>query len=305
MLYGQIVPFEQAETVILLDMNNTAYRMAGQRNMAALKTRDGRLSGHVYGIHSTIRSLWSKFGGESTSIVFGWDSPTSKEARLAVMPEYKANRVERRDVFLDMFGEPTAKVFDDIREYTETLPGHTLKSPSVEFDDLAATIIRKNPQKKFVLVSKDKDLWQLIPCGNVVIVGSGGHTVNDADLADSFGLTSFNQVFLFKVLFGDKSDNIPSILPYVKKKEIIWEVIAPLGCTENTSDIVEHLAKSTSKRVQDITKESDFIGKLERNIAMVKFIEIDLDGWLSPFRPGDKGAHDQLLAHYEIKSTRR
>lgn len=305
MLHGQIVPFEQAETVILLDMNNTAYRMAGQRNMAELKTHDGRLSGHVYGIYSTMRSLWSKFGGDSTAIVFGWDSPTAKEAKLNVMPEYKANRAERRDVFLDMYGEPTSKVFDDIREYTESLPGHLLEAPGVEFDDLAAAIIRQNLSKNFVLISKDKDLWQLLPCGNVVIVGSGGHMVDDADLADSFGLTNFNQVFLFKVLFGDKSDNIPSILPYVKKKEIIQEVIAPLGCTEDVAAVIEHLAKSTSKRAQDLVKEGDFITKLERNMKMVKFVEIDSGGWLSPFRPGNKEEHDRLLAHYEIKQIRK
>jgi 5'-3' exonuclease len=290
--------------VILFDTANTIYRMALQRDMATLRTSDGRPSGYIYGIDTAVKRLWANHRGPTTSIVFGWDSPTAKEVRRKVMPEYKAQRDDRKDLFMEYFGLPKPRVFADVREFVETLPGHILESPDAEFDDLAAAMVRENPKKQFILVSNDKDLWQLLCYDNIMICGSQWNPVGDAELDKAFGLNNFNQVFLYKALFGDPSDNIPSVLPRVVKKGIIEEVIKPLAGVDHVpTSVMEKLLECSSKRAVEITKEYGFEEKLERNMAVVGFIDGKLtEGALSAFRPSNISAYYQMLDRYEIRS---
>ena len=270
----EVVPFEDAQTVLLFDTHNTIYRTIQKSYIDN--------GGYFRGFDDMVSRAWKTYQGRSTSIVFGWDGVHARATRRAYLPEYQAPRDVREDLFMKYYGVPKAKVFSDIRAYTKTLPHHDIESDDIEFDDLAAALVRQNPNKHFILISTDKDMWQLLVNDNVSIVSSGA-VVGRAELDKAFGLTDFRQVFIFKALFGDPSDNIPSLLPRVVKKNIIEDVIKPLTDYE-TSNIMLRLLDCSSKRAVELTKERGFGSRLERNMAVVGFVPTDYQRWLSSFQ---------------------
>ena len=302
MLHRSVVPFEDAKTVIVFDTHNTIYRMAGQKELSRLRTRDGRPSGFVYGFDKSVKMTLSDFSGPSTALVFGWDSAGSKDVRRTFYPEYKMNRADRPDIFLEMFGMGKAEVFGRIEEYIEQIPHNDLRAEKSEFDDLIAAMVRAYPKKQFTIISTDKDLWQLLTFNNVNIVGSFGKAVGVEQLDKAFGLTEFNQVYLYKVLFGDPSDNICSMLPRVIKKGIVEDVIKPLSVGERPSPetITSVLAKCSTKRAVEIANSTGFVDALTKNMMVVDFISVDVPDNLSGFLPGSVRGYNDLLDEYEI-----
>ena len=300
-IHDEVVPFSEAKTVLLFDSANTIYRTI-QKDIVGLRTSDGRPSGYIYGFDMNVKRIWSSFRGPATSLVFGWDAAEAKQVRRKMLPEYKLHRDDRPDLFMERFGLPKKQVFEDIKEYTETLPHHRLESPNAEFDDLAAAIIRENPKKHFILISNDKDLWQLLTLDNVMIVGSMGVVIGQAELEKAFGLTDFNQVFLHKALFGDPSDNIPTVLPRVIKKGIVEEVIKPLaGIDHEPTSVIEKLLGASSKKAQELCREYGFEDKLETNMKVVGFVAADVKASMAPLARPSASAYSRLMDRYEIR----
>jgi len=298
-----VVPFEKASTVILFDGHNTMFRMAGSQYLSNMRTAKGLPTGHIFGFYRTVLSIWERFADVgSTSLVFGFDGPEGKEARRQVMSEYKTRDASLTSLFLGMDRDA---LFDDISKLITCIPHNSFISTSVEFDDVAAHMIRSNPNKNFYLVSNDRDLWALLGnCKNLTII-TDNVPVTLTHLQQSLGLSDFSHITLYKVLFGDSSDTVPSCLPKVTKAPVIASVIAKFGLGENLNlqDVVEALQQEGQKPLtRRLAACPDFLAKLKKNLGVIAFQRCNLKDCLSGFNKGDKQRLIEILTKYECDS---
>jgi len=103
--------------------------------------------------------------------------------------------------------------------------------PDEEADDLIATFVKQNPEFINIIVSDDKDFFQLLTNPRVVIYRPGGQDQRfvDAEAAEAHWAkynkgkhprVPVSQVRMFKSLCGDTSDNIPGVERLRKKVAI-------------------------------------------------------------------------------------
>jgi len=290
-----IVDFQKASLVLLFDTSNLLFRSAGNRELAYLTTTGGRPSGHVFNFYKMLLGYWNRYAefGE-TALVFGLDHVGGKETRQKIFPDYKANRVEREDLCLETLGIPQDQAFAEILECIDCLPHNKLEAVGFEFDDLASAIIKQYPQKHFVLISSDEDMWALLGSNkNLTVVNRSGIVTNE-QLEDKYGLSNFGHVLNYKCLFGDTSDNIPNLLPNIKRKPIIETVIKPTATNATgVLAMVNLLENGPSPKMQtllaDATEKVQFIKRLTTNFKVVSFLEIiNITAQIHTFTSGDK-----------------
>lgn len=136
-----------------------------------------------------------------------------REHRARIFREYKSNRSQDEE-FDGVFKQST-KMLDFIE-------GIQIKSPEGEADDaIAAFVQKKSTHDKIVIVSEDKDLWQLIQ-GDVVKVYAPrkDETVNARKCKEILGVTPKN-VACLKAFLGDSGDNVPRGVPRMKTSVLV------------------------------------------------------------------------------------
>lgn len=142
-----------------------------------------------------------------------WDEGKSRWRTLCY-PQYKAHRAEKRkedDIDIE-------EVFSQSKEAQRLLNYHNVRQicvVGVEADDLIAWFsehLYDNQGNDVVIISADRDLWQLIRSDGtkqVVVFDPGKKSwVNSQAVVEFFGVFP-NQVRDFKALSGDPADNIP------------------------------------------------------------------------------------------------
>jgi len=144
---------------LVVDCNNLGFAAAyttGGLSYQAVPT------GVVFGFLGQIYKLAEKF--KTNKFIFCWDSRRS--FRKMIYPAYKENR--RRDLTFEE--QRNLKIvyqqFDEL--YSVILPSMGFKNvfrrTGYEADDLIAYIVQRLPDK-YIVVSSDNDLWQLIDKG--------------------------------------------------------------------------------------------------------------------------------------------
>jgi len=167
-----------------------------------LKTKDGFPTGLLTGFVNFIASLQKKH--DSDYIVFAIDSkgPTF---RNELDENYKANRQPPPDDLLKQL--PIAI------EWINKMGYKTLGKEGYEADDMIATVVKFAKQKGIHVrvVSHDKDLYQLIDDGRVVLVDAIKNSIIDEDFClKKYGIHP-KQFIDYQALLGDSADNVPGV----------------------------------------------------------------------------------------------
>lgn len=120
-------------------------------------------TGVIFGFMKKLISFISHF--ESSKLIFVWDSKYS--IRREVYPEYKKLRKKRHDEASEeekRSKRNAHKQFSEIRDYV--LPSLGFKNifmqDGYEADDLMASIKMNNNRYRFIIITTDKDMYQLI-----------------------------------------------------------------------------------------------------------------------------------------------
>jgi 5'-3' exonuclease len=142
-------------------------------------------------------------GLHNYKVIFVEDRPP--RAKNEIYPLYKANRPPK-----DFDPRPLAK------EYLAG-KGQFLWSEDNEADDTIATLVRRIKCPS-VIVSSDKDLWQLLRPGVRIWSPSSGKFVDEAAILKAFGVTNPEHIPLVKALWGDAGDNVPNAIPRMQKQ---------------------------------------------------------------------------------------
>lgn len=185
---------------LIIDGQNMLYRAFF---VSALTDRKGRRVSGIFGVMKMVPVLLRKFNPDNVIVV--WDEGKSK-ARLALYPEYKKQRDEKRkpeDVEALQFQRVVCQ------EIFGALPVRQLKVQDVEADDIIGYLTEKLKGRKIV-VSNDQDFFQLVKDGTDLYLPNKTLKVTTENVDKVLGFPVKHYI-LWKSMVGDTSDNIKGI----------------------------------------------------------------------------------------------
>ncbi len=184
--------------------------------------------------------------------------------RREIYPEYKATREAPPEDF------PVQK--DRILSILEAAGIPILVKPGFEADDIMATLAeRYAPDMQVYLVSKDKDLEQLLT-GQIHLYDPGKDEVIDPErLLESKGWRP-EQALDVQTLCGDTVDNIPGVKGIGPKTAA--KLIARYGTARA---VIEHADELTPKQSENVKAFAPLYETTRRLLQLRSDVPIDLD----------------------------
>ncbi|MEA3419548.1 MAG: DNA polymerase I [Campylobacterota bacterium] len=233
-----------------------------------LRNSEGFPTGLLTGFINLIDSL--RRDHATDYLVFALDSK-GKTFRSDLYPEYKANR--------EAPPEDLIKQLPIAIDWIEEMGFANLSREGFEADDVITTVtkIAKEQGLSVRIVSHDKDLYQLIDDGKVVMVDTvKKREVDEEACIEKFGVQP--QDFTnFQAIVGDSSDNIPGVKGIGVKGAA--KLINEFQTLENIYDNIE---RAGTPRIQKLLLESKESAFLSRELVTLKndvFKDCDLESY--------------------------
>lgn len=273
---------------LIIDGNNMAYRAQHSKTLTMKNGED------VSAIHGTLQMLQSylkKSGNgwknkiltevqeqqkdrtlEFSELIVCWDGGKSKW-RKAIYPEYKGHRAKKREENTQEEKEKYLGMLKQMDQLHDILPNFGVKSLKVsgwEADDLIYATNLHYKDDVTVIVSTDRDMLQLVDDKTFI------WTPYKEQLITPDNFTQLNGVpkrfyLTYRILVGDKSDNIDGIYGIGDKKA--KDLIIKYGDIESIQNNGQALMKSVvTKR---ILENPDII---KRNEELMDMSKIPLSG---------------------------
>ncbi len=181
-------------------------------------------------LHGWVKSIWRLEDQERPRGTVVFFDLGGAQDRLALHPEYKANREE--------MPEPLSRQIPVLKELTRAMGLGGIEQEGVESDDLLAswaTALARNGDEALI-VSSDKDFAQVVggpirmmlppPTANPKL---GWRVLDEAGVLEKFGVPP-RQIADYLALVGDTSDNIPGLAGVGPKTASRW--LAEYGSLE-------------------------------------------------------------------------
>jgi DNA polymerase I len=212
-------------------------------------------------LHGWVKSLWKLADQEKPVGTLVFFDLGGAQDRLALHPEYKAQREE--------MPEALEKQLPYVKALTRAMGCVGIEQDGIESDDLlAAEAVSLARQGDDVLiVSSDKDFAQIVnpqikillppPTANPKL---GWQVRDEAGVREKFGVPP-SQIADFLALVGDTSDNIPGINGVGPKTAAKW-----LSEHGNLEGVIAHAAALQPERFR--TAVSAEAEKLRRNLKL-------------------------------------
>src|SRR5258708_1277106 len=171
---------------------------------------DGNATHALYGFARFLSDLLERVRPERIGVAFDLSVRSETSFRNSIYPAYKANR-EAAPADLE-------RQFALCREFCRHMGLAEFASAEYEADDIIGTLAARSRAAGLcnVLVTRDKDLSQLIRAGDVFWDYSGNARYHYHDIGPRFGATP-ELIADFLALTGDSVDNIPGV-PGVGRK---------------------------------------------------------------------------------------
>ena len=203
----------------------------------------GGLTGFLRSLAYAIREV------NPTRVIVVYDGAGGSQRRRKIHPDYKANRkpgkrITRWDAFKNATEEKDAmKIqFSRLIEYLDFLPINVISIDKIEADDTIAYIAHTLLDEDVTILSADQDFLQLVNERITVWSPTKKKFYTPRMVMDDYGVPAHN-FLMYKVLMGDKSDNIEGVKGLGPKK---LPKIVPDLLTQTTLDldfILEHAGK--------------------------------------------------------------
>ena len=203
----------------------------------------GGLTGFLRSLAYAIREV------NPTRVIIVYDGAGGSQRRRKIHPDYKSNRksgkrITRWDAFKNATEEKDAmKIqFSRLIEYLDFLPINVISIDRIEADDTIAYIAHNLLDEDVTIMSADQDFLQLVNERITVWSPTKKKFYTPRMVMDDYGVPAHN-FLMYKVLMGDKSDNIEGVKGLGPKK---LPKIVPDLLTQTTLDldfILEHAGK--------------------------------------------------------------
>ena len=235
-----------------------------------LKTSNGTPTGMITGFMNFISNLGRDY--KTDYILFSLDSK-GKSFRNEIYSEYKANRSEPPEELLTQL--PIA--LNLIKE----MGFHSIEKEGYESDDIIASIttIAKQQGIKVIIVTHDKDMYQLVDDDKVLIFDPRKKIlINEEEVIKKFGVkpTDFTN---FQAILGDSSDNVPGVKGIGLKGGA--KLINQYHTLENIYQNIDEIKGAVKKRMIE-GKEKAFLSRELVTLKTDLFDKIDLEDFKFP-----------------------
>jgi len=253
-------------SLYLIDGHNVLYRTFF--GVPRLTAPDGTPTNVVLGVARILLKILREERPDAVVAVFDSREPTP---RHAIYPEYKANRLKTP--------EDLAAQIPVVDEMIDALGVRRLSVAGAEADDIIGTLSRRAEERGMdvVIVSSDKDMYQLVSPRVKVRDGLKEHTVGEAQVEEVFGVPP-GKVADLLALAGDPSDNVPGV-PGIGEKTAS-ELIREFGSLDA---VLAHPERLKGARREKIEKGADAARLALRLVTIDRDIPIRED-W-SGFTP--------------------
>jgi DNA polymerase-1 len=194
---------------------------------------DGNATHALYGFARFLSDLLEQVRPERIGIAFDLSLGSETSFRNSIYPAYKANR-ESAPADLE-------RQFGLCREFCRHMGLAEYASAEYEADDIIGTLVSRARAAglRNVVVTRDKDLSQLIRDGDVFWDYSGNSRYHYHDIGARFGAAP-ELIADFLALTGDAVDNIPGV-PGVGKKTAA-ELFAIFGSLDELYANIDRVA---------------------------------------------------------------
>jgi len=231
---------------------------------------DGKHIGGLWHFMNTIRRFIDEQNFDK--VVVMWDGDNNSFARKLIYPQYKENRKDRDNEYkLSSFTEQKERV----KQYLEECYVRQICVDNNEGDDLISYYCQISHNEQKTIFSSDKDLTQLISDKVSIYSPSTKKMYHNGDKIRIYEYEiPHENIKTYKILSGDKSDNIDGIY-YLGEKTLIKLFPELLDETVNITDILTKAEQLLSKDKDNTVLKNLLSGRTKTGIYGNEFFEIN------------------------------
>lgn len=272
------------EIVYLVDGTSLCYRSFFA---LGLSNSQGVPTGSVYGVYQTLKKIISKYNPSYLGVCFDVSRKTFRQEKFK---EYKIQRPPMPD---DLGSQIPL-----VKKLISYLGIQIIEKKNFEADDVIATLCKQaaNRNKQVVIVSSDKDLYQLLQSDRVSIYSYHKDCfTNRSDFIKENGFKP-EEIVDYLALAGDASDNIPGArgIGKVGASKLIKEF-------KTIENIFANLDK-LSPKLQAILRENKETVFLSKELVILETPELKLScDDLKMGQVNTKGLYD-MFSEFEFKA---
>ena len=277
---------------------------------------------HIGGVTGALKSIgYAIRQTQPTRVVVVFDGQGGSKRRKKVFGGYKAqrdkNKLRVNRAYADLMNdederESMKRQFVWLNEMLHGLPLTTMIYDGVEADDIMAYITTNilKEDEQAVIMSTDKDFLQLVNDTTIVWSPTKKKMYNTTMVKEEFGIESKN-LLLYRVLDGDKSDNIPGVYgcgikTLVKRFPEITE--EKKLSVDDLLELAEEKVKETKGKIKiykDIIKSKR---QILLNEDLMQLDDVDISGQIKmktmdrfnePIQPLNKMSFMKILLKYK------
>ncbi len=232
---------------------------------------NGEHVGGIWHFINTLRRFIEEYNYDK--VVVFWDSVDGSDKRRLIYPQYKLNRKEL--VVSEDSVNSFRKQQDRIKGYLEEIFVRQVDILGNEADDLIAYYCQISKDERKTIYSGDKDILQLIDDQVCVYspVTKKFYYKGDKVKLDYFEFPHEN-VLTYKILSGDKSDNIDGIY-YLGEKTLVKLFPEILERKINISDILTKAEEMLKENKNNSALKNLLSGKTKTGVYGNEFFEIN------------------------------
>jgi 5'-3' exonuclease len=228
---------------------------------------------HVGGIWHFLNTLRRFIEDENfNKVVVFWDGETSTSQRRLIYPKYKLNR---KGVTEDFKEQSFNKQKQRVKEYLEEMFVRQVEFENSEADDLIAYYCKISKDEDKTIFSGDRDLTQLISEDVTIYSPNTKKYYKNGDKIKlhEIEIPHYN-VKTFKIISGDKSDNIDGIY-YLGEKTIVKLFPELLEKEVSFTDILTRGEELFKEQKDNTALKNLLTGKTKEGIFGDEFFEIN------------------------------
>jgi DNA polymerase-1 len=283
--------------VFLIDGPSLVYR-AFFALPESIATSRGVPTNAIFGFASMLVKIMTEYGVLPT--VVAWDAGSS--GRTELFADYKAKRRSRPDLLKQQWPamEPLVEAFGY----------RNVRVEGYEADDVIASLaeqaLRADPPVPVMIVTGDRDVFQLIDADGLIKVMATSRGITETKIydrqavVDRYGIAP-ELIPDFYGLKGDTSDNIPGV-PGIGDKTAS-ELIQRYGSLEDVLSNVDSV--SGPKRKQNLLDHAED-ARVSKLLATVqRGVEVDFDISAEAVREPDRSRIREVFREYELRDPLR
>jgi len=228
---------------------------------------------HVGGIWHFLNTLRRFIDEENfNKVVVFWDGELSTSQRRLIYPKYKLNR---KGTVEDFKEESFSKQKQRVKQYLEEMFVRQVEFENSEADDLIAYYCKISKDESKTIFSGDRDLTQLISEDVTLYSPNTKKYYKNGDKIKlhEIEIPHYN-VKTFKIISGDKSDNIDGIY-YLGEKTLIKLFPEILDKEISFSDILQKGEELLKEQKDNTALKNLLTGKTKEGIFGDEFFEIN------------------------------